>query len=107
MKLISHNYEEGLELILKIDEKQYEAEVYPTEITLSPMFRIQHLFPDIDKEKIENAKTGLSVVIEFGEDALVSYHAQLKIIHAILPDAIAVMDTSSEKILSGRKTRSI
>ena len=37
----------------------------------------------------------------FGEDALDSYHLQLKLIHAVLPDAVAVLDDSSEKILSG------
>lgn len=38
----------------------------------------------------------------FGEDALFSYHVQLKLIHTMLPDALAVIDDSSEKILSGR-----
>lgn len=102
MELISHNFDESLELVLKINEKQYETEIYPIEVEIPPMYRIQHLFPDVDMEEIENAKTGLSVVMEFGEDVLISYHAQLKIIHAVLPDAIAVMDTSSEKILSGK-----
>lgn len=102
MELLSHKYEEGLKFVLKIDDNQYEAEVYPTEIEVPPMYRIQHLFPDVDMEEVENAKVGLSVVIEFGEDALASYHAQLKVIHAVLPDVLAVMDVSSEKILSGK-----
>lgn len=59
-------------------------------------------FPDLDIEAILKASMGLSVVMEFGEDALASYHAQLKVIHTLLPDVLAVLDYSSEKVLSGK-----
>ena len=105
MELISHDFGESLELVLKIGGEQYQVEMYPMDVKISPMFRIQHLFPDVDMEAVENAKTGLCVVMEFGEDALMSYHAQLRIIHTVLPDVLAVTDISSEKILSGKWVR--
>ena len=38
----------------------------------------------------------------FDEHILDSYHTQLKLIHELLPDCLAVLDGSSEKVLSGK-----
>ena len=102
IRLVSHNFEESLNLTLEVDANQYEVEVFPVDLEIPPLFRSQHLFPDIDVEAVEKARTGLAVIMEFGDDPLISYHAQLKIITALLPDVLAVLDDSSEKILSGK-----
>lgn len=102
MKLLSHKFEEVLDLTLEMEGSEYTAKVVPLELKIPEMYRIQHFFPDVDIEAVENAGTGLEVAVEFGEDALASYHAQLKILHALLPETVAVIDESSEKILSGR-----
>lgn len=100
--LVSHEFEEALELKLKVEEREYTVRVVPMELEIPEMYRIQHFFPDVDIEAVEQAEAGLEIAMEFGEDALVSYHAQLKILHALLPEAVAVLDDSSEKILSGK-----
>lgn len=102
IRLLSHEFEEVLELTLEVEGSEYTAKVVPVELKIPEMYRIQHFFPDVDIEAVENAGTGLEVAVEFGEDALASYHAQLKILHALLPETVAVIDDSSEKILSGR-----
>lgn len=104
-KLISHELNENLEFTVETCGKRYDAEAFPANLEIPEMYRAQHLFPDVDIQAIEKAKVGLAVSIEFDDDALSSYHAQLKIISSLLPDAIAVIDDSSEKILSGRWVR--
>ncbi len=83
-------------------EESFSVEMYPTDFAIPELYRCQHFFPDIDLEAIQKIEYGLAVEMEFGENALFSYHLQLKLIHAMLPDALAVIDDSSEKILSGR-----
>ena len=93
--------EGSLELTVEYKGNRYRALLYPTGFELPEFYRCQHLFPDVDIEVMERAESGLAVEMMFGEDALDSYHLQLKLIHAVLPDAVAVLDDSSEKILSG------
>lgn len=102
IKLVSHDFKEVLELTLEIEDSEYHVEVIPESYEIPEMFRINHFFPDVDVEAISRTSMGLCVEMEFGEDALASYHAQLKIIHTLLPDVLAVLDYSSEKILSGK-----
>lgn len=89
-------------LDLIVEEEQYQIEIYPTGFELPEMYRIQHFFPDVDIEALKQAEAGLAVEMIYGEDALSSYHAQLRIIHALLPNKLAIFDDSSEKILSGQ-----
>ena len=102
VKLKAHKFEEGLNVKVEIDGCEYEVEVFPIDFEIPPLYRAQHLFPDVDVEAVEKANVGLAVVMEFNENPLRSYHAQLKIITALIPDVLAVLDDSSEKILSGR-----
>ena len=80
----------------------FHAEICPVEFQLPELYRCQHLFPDVDAEAIERARIGLSVEMEFGADPLASYHLQLRLICSLVPELLAVIDDSSEKILSGR-----
>ena len=102
-QLISERMEEEtLYLDISYEGEAYTAEIYPTDFTVPELYRCQHLFPDVDAEAVQAAEFGLAVVMEFGTNPLSSYHLQLKLIHTLLPDVRAVMDDSSEKILSGR-----
>ena len=84
------------------EQEAFQIEIYPMDFTLPELYRCQHLFPDVDADAIQRAQYGLAVEMEFGSNPLTSYHLQLKLIHTLLPDALAVIDDSSEKILSGR-----
>lgn len=102
IKLLAHEYDEGMKLTLEVEEMEYTVVMAPVDINLSEMYRIQHFFPDIDIDTVQKAEFGLEVDMEFGEDALTSYHAQLKIMNVLMPDAVAILDASSEKVLSGK-----
>lgn len=96
------NLLEDGKMILQVDclGDTYTMEVWVTEFSLPEFYRIQHFFPDMDFEAVRTAQTALVAAMEFGEDPLASYHAQLKVIDAMLPDKLAVLDDSSEKLLS-------
>lgn len=81
--------------------EKYEFLIYPENYRIPEMFRVQHFFADVDVEEIDKQSTGLIVAMDFSEKPLESYHLQLKIINTIFPETLAVLDYSSEKILSG------
>lgn len=99
------DYTKGLRLLVEVDGVQYKTLILPIQFEIPPMVRLQHYFRDIDMEIISGSQLGLDVVMEFGEDVFASYHAQLKIVAGLLPDAVAVLDDSAQKILSGRWVR--
>lgn len=94
--------DDGVKITIVCGEETFSVEMYPTDFGIPELYRCQHFFPDIDIEAIQKVEYGLAVEMEFGGNALSSYHLQLKLIHAMIPDALAVIDDSSEKILSGR-----
>ena len=100
--LSSHSEDDLLCLELSSGGEVFHAEICPVEFQLPELYRCQHLFPDVDAEAIERARIGLSVEMEFGADPLASYHLQLRLICSLVPELLAVIDDSSEKILSGR-----
>lgn len=102
VKLKAHKFENGLDIKVEVEGYEYEAEVFPIDFEIPPLYRAQHLFPDVEVEAVEQASVGLAVIMEFNDNPLRSYHAQLKIITALIPDVLAVLDDSSEKILSGK-----
>lgn len=104
VNLISHDcgLDGTLQFTVDANGEIYTLEARPIELEIPQMYRTQHFFPDIDIEFISNAKIGLLVSMEFGKEPLESYHAQLKIINEMVPDIVAVIDDSSEKILSGK-----
>ena len=101
IEVVSMEFEEDLVLKLKLGDNVYDVNMFPYEIDIPEMFRIQHKFTDSNIELIQNSAIGLAVEMMFGDEALISYHDQLKIIHTLLPDIAAVVDASSEKLLSG------
>lgn len=100
--LSGHLEEETLYLEINYEGEIYSAEIFPSDFTLPELYRCQHQFPDVDAEAVQAAQFGLIVEMEFGPNPLTSYHLQLKLISTLLPDVLAVLDASSEKILSGR-----
>lgn len=51
---------------------------------------------------LERANKALTIFMKFHKDSKKSYHLQLKLATAIVPDLAAVMDESAEKLLSAR-----
>ena len=100
--LVEHDFNEGLNATIEQDGVKYEMKFYPTEIEIPQLYRVQHTFPDVDIETIQKAEIGLAVELEFEEDVQISYQLQLRLITTLVPGAVAVLDVSSEKILSGK-----
>lgn len=94
--------DDGLKLKIASGELEYDVRISTTEVEIPVMFRIQHFFRDIDIEAIQKQKKGLFVEMMFNDRILDSYHTQLKLIHELVPDCLAVLDASSEKVLSGK-----
>lgn len=95
---------EYLKVRFKVEDAVYEAAIRPRTVEIPNLkrYNMQHFFPDVDMEKVTNAKAGLMVEMTFAEDALLSYHAQLMLITAMMPNVLAVVDMSAEKLLSGK-----
>ncbi len=91
-------------IFVKIEylQETFEVEIFPDAFEMHPMYRTQHIFKDLDIKKIEKSQTGLCVAMMYSDNYLNCYHLQLKIIDCIVPDALAVLDFCSEKILSGK-----
>lgn len=96
-------FEDSYEVERTFGEKSYQAWVCKKEISVTPSYSQKHGFFKNDLETVKAAKRGLEIRMLFGEGTPgENYLAQLKIIHELMPDAIAVLDVSAEKILSGR-----
>lgn len=96
------NKQGNMEITVEYKNHIYDACFYPTTYELPELYRSLHLFEDLDLEKLQNAKEGITVEMEFSKDVLDSYHLQLKLIGTILTDVAGILDDSSEKLLSGK-----
>lgn len=65
-------------------------------------WKLRQKFTEAEMEQAMRVQTGIGVSMAFGQDYLDSYHLQLKIMNAIVPDAVAVIDESAEQVLLGR-----
>ena len=102
-ELISRNVKQNkAEIDVVYKGVKYTVQFYVVAFNMPQMYRIQHLFPDLDAEAVENTEVGLGFIMEFSDNYLDSYHLQLKIIDAAVPEKLAVFDDSSEKVLSGK-----
>lgn len=96
--------DEDLSIAMKIsvDSREYEVVFSVVDVEIPEFFRTIHAFLDLDFQKIEKIHIGLNVEIDYSGNFLTSYHDQLRIINLVVPGHLAVMDTASEKIISGR-----
>lgn len=78
----------------------WTMEVWVEDFKLPAFYRVQHFFPDMDAEALKLANLALVTAMDFDADPLRSYHAQLKLLDIMLPDKLAVLDDSAEKLLS-------
>lgn len=91
-----------IHVILTVNDMHCEFDMFPTDVDIPPEVNAQHFFSDVDVEAINNTQVGLVVDMEYTGDPQTFYHNQLKIIHALVPEKLAILDAPSEKILSGK-----
>lgn len=97
-----YNEERGVEIDLRIDDRPYRIWVMPTGLEIPEFVRLGHSFSDVELKKIDKTRNGLSVNMTYEGDSRVCFYDQLRIIDAVIPDKLAVLDCPSEKLLSGR-----
>lgn len=82
--------------------EEFAINCYFYPISINPnMVRIRHQFTEEESEKIQQQSLGINVEMPFGKDYMKSFHLHLKIMDAILPDALAVYDISAMQLFSG------
>ncbi len=94
----------GIVAELTIDERPYTIRIAPTDLNIPPFVRLGHQFTDEELKRIDEVKHGLAVTMDFSGDPRVCFYDQLRIVDAMVPDKLAVLDCPSEKLLSGRWT---
>lgn len=104
IKVLADKFEKnsGFDLKIKIGEDEYDVNLCPTVVEIPEgMIKAQHFFSDIDVEKLKRSGVGIGVSMKFSGDSQKSYHNQLKVIDTLVENKLAVLDGSSEKVLSG------
>lgn len=87
-------------LTLLYDKEQYDVGFYPIDFSLPDFYITKSFyFSDDDIEKLKSAKNALTVFMKFGHDSKKSYHLQLKLLLAMVPSLIGVLDESAEKLI--------
>ena len=81
-------------------KEEFEVGFYPSGFSV-PEFYLNknYYFTEEEKEELRNAKASLTMFMKFCHDAKKSYHLQLKLAAAMIPDMLGVMDESAEKML--------
>ncbi|MDO5520167.1 MAG: DUF4026 domain-containing protein [bacterium] len=105
LKVVARKLGEEPAVVVSYKEKEYLVE-FSFEIFDRPeIFRVMHDLNDEEQEVIRNADKGLLAKMTFTEDNMDSFHTQIKVINAMVPDLVGVLDFSAEKIISARWVR--
>ena len=92
----------GLIVNVQVEGEPYQLTVKPTMLDIPDFIRRMHYFSKDEAKRIKKANEGLSVCMDFEGDNAKCFYDQLRIIDAMFPDILAVMDCPAEKLLSGR-----
>lgn len=85
------------------EDEEYEIGFYPNYFELNPYYlTTAYHFEKDELEKLKNAHKALTIYMAFGKDSKKSYHLQLKVAYAIIPDMLALLDESAERLLPTR-----
>lgn len=85
---------------LSYENEDYEVGYYPAPFSLPEMYvNKNYYFSEEELKKLRNAKTALTIFMKFNKDSRKSYHLQLKLALAMIPNMIGIMDESAEKMV--------
>ncbi len=102
IKLIESNYavEGYVSAKIKYEKEEYTIGFYKGGVHV-PEYYLQKnfLFKEEERKLLLEAKTALTIFMEFKKDAKKCYHLQLKLALAMVPDLIGIIDESAEKLL--------
>lgn len=87
-------------IILVYDSEEYEVGFYEGGFSLPGMpGQEKGFFSDEEIEGLKKASKALTIFMEFHEDSKKSFHLQLKLAVAMVPDLLGIMDESAEKMI--------
>lgn len=90
-------------IVFVYDNEEYEAGFYVGGFQLPEMPGKQnYYFSQEEIEKLKEADKALTVFMEFHEDCKKSIHLQLKLVVAMVPELLGIMDESAEKMISAK-----
>jgi len=82
------------------DNEEYEVGFYPNNFQVPESYmNNKYYFKAEEIEKLKKVTRALTIFMKFKDDSKKSFHLQLKLAVAMVPDMIGLMDESAEKIL--------
>ena len=96
------NDNQTISLSVEVEGEPYKLVIKPTVLEIPDFIRRMHYFSKDEAKKIEKADEGLSVCMDFEGDNAKCFFDQIRILDAMFPEILAVMDCPAEKLLSGR-----
>lgn len=90
-------------IIFEYEGEEYEAGFFPGEFKWSELLGMRnYYFSQEEITKIKSVSKGLTIFMEFHKDCKKSFHLQLKLVVAMMPDLLAIVDESAEKIINAK-----
>lgn len=87
-------------VVITYEGEEYNVGFYVIKFCLPEMIGLQnYYFSDEEMTAIKNAGKALTLFMEFHEDSKKSFHLQLKLAVAMVPDMLGIMDESAEKLI--------
>lgn len=82
------------------NEEEYEMYYYPSNFAFYEMYGRGPYYPSQEEgEKLQKANTSITFCMSFSKKPKKDFHLQLKLIYAIVPNMIGLIDESAEKLL--------
>ncbi len=103
VKIVNEKFETDngiLTLILSYEKEEYEVGFYLNSFNLPPYYLKKTIyFKDEELQKLASSKMALTIFMKFNDNVKKSYQLQLLLAVNIVPDSLAIMDESAEKLI--------
>lgn len=98
-----NNEDKAFHMNVKYDNEEYEIGLFPGEFSLPEVYiSSSYYFTKEEIEKLRKAKASLTIFMKFKKDAKKSFHLQLKLATAAIPNLIGLVDESAERLLPAK-----
>lgn len=83
---------------VKYKKKTYEVGMYVGGVNVPEYYLNNLAINDEKKKALLEAKTAISIFMKFDEDPKTSFHLQIKIANLVVPNMLALLDESAERL---------
>lgn len=103
LRSIQSNDTPAVRFVVAYDGEEYAGGMYVGDFGLSGILQKQEFyFSNEEWDELKKADKAVTIFLKFNNDAKKSFHLQLKLIVAMVPDLLGVMDESAERMLCAR-----